>query len=123
MRHGRWCVGAQHAEHETVVGGGSDIAAPGDERKGDDDGENGREAGAETCPVQIDERESMVGLIEVNIGRFVADVVGNRQVGLVMEDDWRRCGCSGGSPLPFFQSLFFIVFVDDILGRLGIAHS
>ena len=73
----------------------SDIAAPGDECEGDDDSKNGREADAETCPVQVDERESVVGLIEVNIGGFVTDIVGNRQVGLVVEDDWRRCGCGG----------------------------
>ena len=37
-----------------------DVATPCDERKGDDDGEDGRQDGAETCPVQVDKGESMV---------------------------------------------------------------
>ena len=52
-----------------------DIAEPCDERKGDNDGEDRRETGAEACPMQVDEGESVVRLVQVHIGRFVADVV------------------------------------------------
>ena len=45
-----------------------DVTAPRDERQGDDDGEDGGEAGAEAGPMEVDKRETVVGLVQVHIG-------------------------------------------------------
>ena len=41
------------------------VAAPGDEAQGDDDGEDGGKAGAETGPMEVNEGKTMVGLVQV----------------------------------------------------------
>ena len=55
-----------------------DVTATGDECHRDDNGEDGRKAGAEASPVQVDKGKAMVGLVQGDIGEFVIDLVGDR---------------------------------------------
>ena len=48
----------------------TDVAAPGDERHRDDDGEDRGQAGAKTCPMQVDEREGISDLREREFVEF-----------------------------------------------------
>ena len=59
-----------------------------------DDGEDRGQVGAKTCPMQVDEQEAMVGLIQGDIRGLVVDFIGDREVCLVVELHWwGRRGC------------------------------
>ena len=64
-----------------------DVAAPGDEAQGDEDEEDGGEASAEAGPVEVDKGEPIVGLIQVDVRRLMVDLVGNGEIGLVVEEE------------------------------------
>ena len=66
-----------------------DVAAPGDEAQGDEDGENGGKTGAETGPMEVNEGKPMVGLVQVYVCRLVVDFVGDREVCFIVEDEGR----------------------------------
>ena len=72
------------------------IAAPDDEAQGDDDGKDGGKTGAETGPMEVDERKPVVGLVQVHVCRFVVDLVGDREICLIVEDERRGRSCSRG---------------------------
>ena len=64
--------------------------------------------------MEVDKRETVVGLVQVHVGGFVVDIVGDRKVCLIVENNGRGGGCRG--PPPFFQFCLFILFLDCIMG-------
>ena len=46
----------------------TEVATPRYEDEANDDREDGREACRETRPVEVDEREAMIGLVERDVG-------------------------------------------------------
>ena len=81
------------------------ITATCDECHRDDDGEDGRKAGAEASPVYVDIGKAMVGLVQGDIGGFVIDLVGDREVCFIMEHErWGLRGGGGRSPFPFGET-------------------
>ena len=62
----------------------------------------------------------MVGLIQVDIIGFIGDFVGDREIGLILEEHWRRGdGRRGRCPLPLLNELLLSDFIND---RLSISE-
>ena len=65
------------------------VTAAGDKEVGQDHCEDGREPGTETRPVEINERESIVGLVKGNLAGGVGDFGVDGDLCLVLSMDGR----------------------------------
>ena len=90
-----------------------DVAAPGNEAQGDEDEEDGGEASAEAGPVEVNKGEPVVGLIQVDVHRLMVDLVGNGEIGIVVEVERRGLCSECGCPLPLNES--FVLFPDLVV--------
>ena len=92
-----------------------EVAAPGNEKACQDDDKDRGEARAERGPVNIDQREAIVGLVEANVAGFVRLVliVEGRVIGHL--DGWGWRGGDGLLGEVLLDQLLLAVLVDDIL--------
>ena len=61
----------------------AEIATPSDEQSCQDNGTDGRQAGAEGRPMNVDEGKSIVGLVQADVTRLVGDAVVDGKAGVV----------------------------------------
>ena len=73
------------------------IEAAGDKEAHQDDGENRGEASTEAGPVEINQGEAIVGLIQRHVAGFVGDITCNGELGVILDVDSR--GFSDGVPV------------------------
>ena len=93
-----------------------EVATPGNEQACQHDNKDRGEARAERGPVNIDQREPVVGLVEANVAGFVRLVVLDVEGGVIGHlDGWGRRGgdCLLGEVL--LDQLLLVVLVDDVL--------
>ena len=68
-------------------------AAPSDEHPCQDNGEDGRQTGAERRPMYVDEGKSIIGLVKVDVTGLVVDAVINGEAGIIFHvDGWGSSG-------------------------------
>ena len=73
-----------------------EIAALGDEEACKEDDEDRRQTRGERSPVDVDQTESVIRLVEANVGRFVGFTIFNMERRLVRHvDSWGWSGRSG----------------------------
>ena len=70
----------------------TEIAAARDEEPCQDDGKDGRQPGAEGRPMDIDETEPVVGLVQLDVMRLIGGGVVDGERGVVFHVDGRGWG-------------------------------
>ena len=81
----------------------AEVATSSDEQPCQDNGKDGRQAGAEGHPMDVDERKSIVGLFQADVTRLIGDTVVDGKAGVVFHVN-RGGDCSGTSLL---REIFF----------------
>ena len=87
----------------------TEIAAARDEEPCQDDGKDGRQPGAEGRPMDIDETEPVVGLVQLDVVRLIGGGVVNGEGRVVFHVDGRGWG---RSPLGFEVFLDLLLHLD-----------
>ena len=67
----------------------AEVAASGDQSQGHKHCENGRETREEAGPMDVDEAETIVRLVQGDLMRFVVDLTGDTEIGGIVEHNWR----------------------------------
>ena len=95
------------------------VTAAGNKEASQDHCEDEREPGTETFPVEINERESVVGLIKGDLAGGIGDFSVKGDLCLVLSMDGRGLGTSAGGVTMLsdvlLDELLFVDLVDDAL--------
>ena len=99
-----------------------EITAPGDKEACQHDGENRGEARAEAGPVEVDQGEAVIGLIQRHFAGFIGDIIFKGELSVILDIDDGELGRML-SRVPVFcevllnQLLVFDV-VDEVLSMI-----
>ena len=94
----------------------TEIAAARDEEPCQDDGKDGRQPGAEGRPMDIDETEPVVGLVQLDVMRLIGGGVVDGEGGIVFHVDCRGWGSGLGLEVLFNLLLHFDTLEDGVTG-------
>ena len=98
----------------------TEVAAASDEESHQHDGKDGGKPRAEACPMNIDEAESVIGLIQGDVVGFMGDGVLDGEGSLVFHGDGGGRSSGRGGEVPR-DLLFHPVAFDDVFS--GAEHE